>query len=207
MSAYYQTLLRLQGRGFEAGYTSEYDFSTTQRLTLLGLPLGVATGAGFNKLASLPGNYVGLAYVRALDSDAVGVEWGKGAKRQGYPWEDSLEASYPAGSRLPPRTQTFDYYVEETRLAISAKTLDTTTPSRVAAPSSVYSTLKSYINEMVRFTEDGSGRSGLVAQDIGARELQLAVPEATTLAQWNQINRAVQYGYQRGVSVKVTVLK
>lgn len=42
---------------------------------------------------------------------------------------------------------------------------------------------------------------------IKSRELQLAVPEKTTKAQWAQINRAIEYGKSNNVKVKVTQVK
>jgi hypothetical protein len=49
MSEYYQTLLKVQGRAEEAGYLSEYDWATTQRLTTLGIPLAEVGGAALIK--------------------------------------------------------------------------------------------------------------------------------------------------------------
>jgi hypothetical protein len=44
MSAYYQALLEIQHRGYEAGYLSEFDWATQQRLMVEGMALGAATG-------------------------------------------------------------------------------------------------------------------------------------------------------------------
>ena len=48
----------------------------------------------------------------------------------------------------------------------------------------------------------------ITARMITARELQLAVPRATTAAQWQQIERVIQYGRSqtRPVTVIVTVI-
>jgi hypothetical protein len=44
MSAYYQALLGIQHRGYEAGYLSEFEWATQQRLMVEGMALGAATG-------------------------------------------------------------------------------------------------------------------------------------------------------------------
>jgi filamentous hemagglutinin len=36
--------------------------------------------------------------------------------------------------------------------------------------------------------------------------LQVAIPKGTTTAQWEQINKAVQYGQGKGVTVKITTV-
>jgi len=122
------------------------------------------------------------------------------------PWENYLSSQLPAGSRLPPNFKTFDFYDEATKTAISAKTLDTTTLTKVANPSQVYSSLKSNIDATVKFTEYSLGRTTLSSSQITARELQVAIPKGTTTAQWEQIKRAVQYGQGKGVTVKITTV-
>ncbi|MFM5810057.1 hypothetical protein ACET6J_05160 [Aeromonas veronii] len=39
------------------------------------------------------------------------------------------------------------------------------------------------------------------------REIQIAVPANTTKIQWTEINRAIEYGKNQGVIVKVTQVK
>jgi len=56
MQFYYQTLLKLQGRAEEAGYVSEYSWTNTQRLSVLGLAMGEGIGAAWQ---------VGKGYVLA----------------------------------------------------------------------------------------------------------------------------------------------
>ncbi|WP_082045735.1 MULTISPECIES: hypothetical protein [Pseudomonas] len=50
------------------------------------------------------------------------------------PWEDYLGTQLPAGSLLPPNFKTFNFFDETTGIAISAKTLDTTTAAKLANP-------------------------------------------------------------------------
>ncbi len=141
-----------------------------------------------------------------VDRGTTGIEWGKGIQGQGMPWENYLSSQLPAGSRLPPNFKTFDFFDNASGVAISAKTLDTTTMAKIANPSQVYSSLKGNIDATVKFTEYSLGRTTLSSSQITARELQVAIPKGTTTAQWEQINRAVQYGQSKGVNVKITTV-
>jgi len=49
MKFYYQTLLKIQGRPGEAGYVYEYDWATTQRLAIVGMPLAEVGGTLVSK--------------------------------------------------------------------------------------------------------------------------------------------------------------
>ncbi|RMU70628.1 Filamentous hemagglutinin, intein-containing [Pseudomonas syringae pv. apii] len=140
----------------------------------------------------------------AIDRATTGIEWGKGIQGQGMPWEDYLGTQLPAGSRLPPNFKTFDFFDRTTGVATSAKTLDTTTAAKMANPSQVYSSLKGNIDTAAGFTEYGLKDVTVSSSQITSRELQVAVPKATTSAQWDQINRAIEYGQNKGVTVKIT---
>lgn len=140
----------------------------------------------------------------AVDRATTGIEWGKGIQGQGMPWEDYLGTQLPAGSRLPPNFKTFDFFDRMTGVATSAKTLDTATAAKMASPSQVYSSLKGNIDAAAGFTEYGLKDVTVSSSQITSRELQVAVPKATTSAQWDQINRVIEYGQSKGVTVKIT---
>jgi len=135
----------------------------------------------------------------------AGIIWGRGIQGQGMPWEDYLAGQLPAGSRLPANFKTFDFYDIDTGNAISAKTLNTTTASRVADPSKIYYSLKGNVDAIVNFDKPYT-LSGTTLDPalITSRELRVAVPVETTPAQWQHINRAIQYGQDNGVKVIVT---
>jgi contact-dependent growth inhibition (CDI) system restriction endonuclease-like protein len=99
--------------------------------------IGATSGQG------LPMNYETLV-------DA-GITWGRGIHRQGMPWENYLEKLMPMGSRLPKNHNVFDFRDRVTWEAVSAKTLDTTTSSRLVKPERVYYTLKKSIDAAVNF--------------------------------------------------------
>lgn len=143
-----------------------------------------------------------------VDNALVGVEWGKGIKRQGMPWEDHLAAEASrAGTRLPPNFKTFDFWDPASRVATSAKTLETISATKIANPASVYSSLKNNIRDTLRFEEATLKGVTLSREMIDRRVLEVAVPSGTTPAQWVQIRRAIEYGKSKGVEVRATVLK
>lgn len=175
-----------------------------------GSPDGAAVGGIAGSPSREPSsNEVGVAgrgVVTTVNQSLTGITWGKGIQGQGMPFEDYLANQLPAGTRLPPNFKTFDFFNEATGVATSAKTLDTTTSSRVSNPAQVYSSLKSNIDAAANFTGYTLQDVRLDAGKISSREIQVAVPKATTPAQWTQIEKAVQYGSQNGVKVKIIVV-
>lgn len=143
----------------------------------------------------------------SVAQSVTGIEWGKGIQGQGMPWEDYLATELPAGSRLPPNFPTFDYFDRDTGLAISGKTLDTTTAAKVNNPSQVYYSLKGNIDAAESFTGGELSGTEIVESQITAREVDVAIPANTTPAQWTQINRAIDYAKTKGVVLKITKIK
>jgi len=144
---------------------------------------------------------------QTLDQAKIGIEWGKGIQGQGMPWEEYLASELPSNSRLPPNFKTFDFYDPATGTAISAKTLDTTTAAKLANPSQVYSSLKGNIDAAAKFETYTLANVPLDGSMIATRELRVAVPAGTTSEQWAQINRAVEYGQSKGVTVIMSMVK
>ena len=203
----YQTAL--ESAGVDGATAAGVDF--THLLTQLALlPATVATGgaaAGYtvDKMAVLL-DKIGTA-AKTADVVDAGIQWGKGIQGQGMPWEDYLASQMSDGSRLPPNFKTFDFYDKATGVATSAKTLDTATPAKIADPSQVYYSLKGNIDTAVNFETTTLSGKTVNPADITARNLQVAVPANTTPAQWEQINKAIQYGQGQGVNVKITVVQ
>jgi hypothetical protein len=116
----------------------------------------------------------------------------------------------PAGTRLPRTFKTFDFFDPVTGTATSAKTLDTMTAVKIAKPEQVYYSLKENIDDVIAYKKTyGVKEFRVDPNQINVRELQFAVPQGTTAAQWEQIQRAISYA-QAGnprVNVKVTVVK
>lgn len=113
----------------------------------------------------------------------------------------------PLGSRLPPFFKTFDYFDRETGLAASAKTINTTTASRLANPEQIYYTLKGYVDAAVEFPGYTVGKVRVSAGQVSSKAIELAVPQGTTSAGWAQIAQAMDYALNNGVTLLVNVAK
>ncbi|MEO8380806.1 MAG: hypothetical protein ABI779_14170, partial [Acidobacteriota bacterium] len=137
----------------------------------------------------------------------AGVKWGKGIQAQGMPWENYLEKQMPPGSRLPKNYKAFDFFADETGVAISAKTLDTTTAAKLAKPEQVYTSLTRSVDAAANFTSYELKGVRLSSEMITVREVRVAVPSSTNRAQWAEIKKAVEYGRRQNIKVIVTVVK
>ena len=189
---------------YSTTYSGSFDGMAAQSLAdaLPLTPIGIGDiAAGLQALKGLGSTLFGTGVLDA------GIQWGKGIMGQGMPWEDFLATQMPSASRLPPNFKTFDFFDPASGSATSAKTLDTTTQARLANPTQVYSSLKTSIDAAANFPGYELSGVSLTPDMISSRSLQVAVPSATTPAQWQQINNAVQYGASKGVKVTVTVTK
>jgi filamentous hemagglutinin len=88
--------------------------------------------------------------------------------------------------------------------AISSKTLNTLTYSRITNPESIYGALKKYVDAAANYAERPRYSIDIKASRIRTKAIQLAVPGETSAEQWQYISRAVEYGRQKGVPVMVT---
>ncbi len=160
-----------------------------------GIAIGVAGGYAAGRLTVPRG---------PLD---VGIRWGAGIEGQGMPWENYLATQMPAGSRLVPNFKTFDFFDDVSGTAVSAKTLDTGTAARLARPEQIYSSLRGNIDAAADFTSYTLMRRTVSEDMIGARQVHVAVPAQTTSIQWQQIQRAIEYGQSRNVQVIITPVR
>jgi len=128
-----------------------------------------------------------------------------GIGAQGLPWEDFLEAQGGVGSRLPKNFKTFDFMDGETGVATSAKTLDTLTEARINKPKQIYNTLKGYIDKVDKFPGYALSDVTLSSENISSRVIQLAIPNGTNSAGWEQIDHAIDYAKKLNIKLKVTV--
>lgn len=135
-----------------------------------------------------------------VSASAIGLEWGEGNMKQGMPREDYVGTTLPADARLPKNFRTFDYYDHVTKTAVSAKSLDTQTASRLNNPKAVYYSIKGNIDTAANFKRAQLSGQVLNTSMISSKEIQLAVPASTTKAQWVEINR-------RSNMVRIGVLK
>jgi hypothetical protein len=165
---------------------------------------------GFSTAAGAGGDAVGAASV-ATDAATppvdAGIQWGAGIKAQGDPWEKYLAARMPPRSETPPNFRTFDFYDPATGTATSAKTLETFTLSRMESPVTLYKSLVKSIDAAADFPGASKGTFKLTPSQIKSRVVEVAIPSTTTPDQMEEINAAVRYGRQRGVTVNITRTK
>ena len=67
--------------------------------------------------------------------------------------------------------------------------------------------MKKNIDDMVKFEEYTLKGKSIISDMITSRELHVAVPLRTTLAQWQQIEKAMEYAGIKGVLIKITKAK
>uniref|UniRef100_UPI0036DB3D88 DUF637 domain-containing protein n=1 Tax=Photorhabdus sp. RM322S TaxID=3342825 RepID=UPI0036DB3D88 len=177
----------------------------------LGAVKGSTSGAAkLSKVISKdPHPTVDIRHVYRVEKDGSKTQmtWGEGNYKQGYPFEDFVATQMPKGTRLPEGFKTFDFYDQKTGIATSVKTLDTGTAARIKDPKQLYTSIKGNIDATVNFTEARLDKKVINAGMISQREVRIAVPKATTVDQWEQINRAISYGAEKNINVKITVVK
>ena len=170
-------------------------------------------GTGTPEAPALPEFGPSMAERAGVGAESVanaqaGIRWRRGIQDQGEPWEHNLRAEMPAGMEYFPRAKTWDFANPTTGDVISAKTLDTTTYNYRAFPERIFSRLKSYIDDAASYELATTRAAVRVPLDqISSREIQLAVPEETSPAQWERIIRAQRYSESRGVRFVVTRIK
>jgi filamentous hemagglutinin len=146
-----------------------------------------------------------------VSGESIGLSWSGNWFDRGYVFENYI-ASLPefALHRLPPKFKTFDFFDKSTRKAVSVKTLDTNTISRIANPDLVRHQVNGYINKMIDFERapyrNGTGKF-LENSEISSKELHMAIPANTSPIHMQQIMHSVQYGVDNGVKVIVIKVK
>lgn len=215
MKAYYEKA------GVDGAYYSGLEFGklATEAAGVLVGGAGIAKGAvklSTNTVKALEKAVVKNAHSLVDIRNVVRIEkngtktqmsWTEGNYKQGYPFEDYMVTQLPKGSRLPEGFKAFDFYDAKTKTAISVKTLNTNTPSRIKDPKQLYTSIKGNIDDVVKFQGDSKPGMMLEPSDITKREVVIAIPKSTSTPQWEQINKAIAYGSEKNVKVKITVVK
>ncbi|MDE1497343.1 DUF637 domain-containing protein, partial [Xenorhabdus bovienii] len=189
---------------------------TTKVIGMLAVVKGGASAvtnlSKFSRLKNVEG-IVTIKNIYRLEKNGskTPMSWTEGNYRQGYPFEDFVgkELKLPESARLPYGSETFDYFNRATGQAISVKTLNTTTVSRLQNPGQISSQLNGYINDMTKFerTTQGADELRITNNMIQQKTIHLAVPEKTTPAQWAEINKSISYATDKNIDIKVTVVR
>lgn len=142
--------------------------------------------------------------------DNPGIQWGRGIRQQGHPWERHLAERGDLGDWIEeraPNFKTFDFLDRDTGLATSAKTLDTRAVGYVRQPKRVFGTVKGHIDRIDQFVKYGIGEYRIRDGEIKYRRLELALPAETNSAQIDEINRARAYAESLGIEMEVTFVR
>ncbi|WP_413482323.1 DUF637 domain-containing protein [Morganella psychrotolerans] len=156
--------------------------------------------------------YADLNQVYAIDKSGnkVPMKWfpsGSGINQQGMPFEHYIGTQLPANSKLPDNFKTFDFYDSKNKTAISVKTINTQTDSRLRKPNAIKYTINGHVNDIIKFKEHEKSRMKLTSDIIDKKALYIGLPEKTTKEQWEGINSAIKNANEKNVDIKVTIIK
>lgn len=145
-----------------------------------------------------------------VDRETAGIVWGKGIKEQGIGqgntgWEKFNASQDPNATLLPPGSTGFDLFDEATGEAISAKTLNTKTMTRITKPQKIYEKVKEYVDDVLDY--ESLKKSDVDPELITSKTIQLAIPEQTSPEQWRYLLRAIIYGRDNSVKVVITRIR
>jgi hypothetical protein len=136
-----------------------------------------------------------------ISSDEAKIQW-DGGTNPGLQWEDYNELKYPELTRLAAGSKGFDFLNEPPGEAVSDKALDPLRYTYINKPSSIYSTVKKYINSVADYDQPRAWFD-LDPTTIKSRYIRLAVRNYITPAQWDYLYQAVLYARIRGVKIKI----
>lgn len=159
--------------------------------------VGAAVGASAAVVAGIPLSYTAPG----------AVQWGVNYS-QGVSWENYLQANQLASAtRLRAAFPVFDFFDSQSGTAISAKTINTAAKTYVETPTGIYSKLMGYVDNVTNFKSAPMGEDlgDLNSDMISSKKIMVAIPKNTTVAQFEQIERAVEDAKQAGVEIAVNV--
>lgn len=140
-----------------------------------------------------------------VDNNDAGVDWDSGMVDQGYPWQRYVEKQYPDAEHLADGAKTFDHFDHIVGEAISDKTLNTLTATYAMNPQKIYAKVSKYVDAAADYTPRAS--IDVDPSAINSRTIHIAIPEYTSSEQWGYLNKAIEYGRGRDVSVIVTRIR
>lgn len=157
-------------------------------------------------------SYADLNQIYTTDKkgNKIPMKWyqsGSSVNQQGMPFEHYIGTQLPPGSKLPDRFKTFDYYDSKDKIAISVKTINTQTDSRLNKPDTIKYTINGHVNKIAQFTDHIKEGTPLSTDDIKKRVLHIGLPEKTTSEQWKSINSAVKNANDKNIDIKITIIK
>ncbi len=149
-------------------------------------------------------------YTTDKKGNKIPMKWyqsGSSINQQGMPFEHYIGTQLPPGSKLPDGFKTFDYYDSKDRIAISVKTINTQTDSRLNKPDAIKYTINGHVNEIMKFSEDDKEGVSLKPNMINKKILHIGIPEKTTSEQWKSISSSVKNANDKNIEIKITIIK
>jgi len=178
----------------------------------------LATLRGIRRLIGSPGGRIdGLSDLRRAD----GTSWWSmnSPVIRGQEFEESLTRTppYDAYVHTPDNFGGVDWITPDGD-AIDTFTMDLSTPARTARPSTIYQPIKNKIDGLIRNFRNPLLRDGeinqqstnftVTADDIDTYSVEVWVPSGTITQEARQaIDRAIEYGRQQGVEVRIMELE
>jgi CDI toxin restriction endonuclease-like domain len=137
-----------------------------------------------------------------VSNDETRIGWGQGLKEQDGGWAPYISRQDPGVRLLRQGSTGFDLVRDGTGEAISAKTLDTVTVSRIKRPQQLFSTVKRYVHAAENYQP--RRYDDLDPEEIRSKTIQLAIPRYTSPAQWRYLELSIRYARERGISLVIT---
>lgn len=158
-----------------------------------------ANSAANNTNKKAPTELVGGKYFEKKSA------WGGAIGKQGKANEDQILKQDPDLIALPINFKTFDIYNWTTETAISAKTIDMNTASKILKPSQLFTTLQKYIDAAANFKTYTLKGQQLSEEIIRTRELNVALPSNVHFSNAPYLpalmQKTIEYGKAQGVNV------
>ena len=139
-----------------------------------------------------------------------GIVWGGPIREQGGPFEAFLDRSDDLGDWIERSSRnypTFDFFDREGGVATSAKTLNTNAVSYVDRPTRIFSRLTGVVDGMNAFENGGRRQYRLHSNMISETRLVLAVPQDANVDQIIQLQRAIEYADDNGVTLEMRFIR
>ena len=163
-----------------------------------------AVDVGQNETSAPEPENFGLGGV--VDAKTAKIKWNAGIRAAGIEVEEYVVENVPGANRLLPGSKVFDAAVEGTGEAISVKVLDPLGYSYTADPRRVFWRVKGYINTAINYSRQRV-LSDLDPNTIRSKTIQLFVRDHISSTQWENLQKAVEYGRSRNNPVSVVITK
>jgi hypothetical protein len=142
-------------------------------------------------------------YIEAPD---INIPYGFPINIQGAAFENAVAQTGVYGNFLGNASKTFDFFIPNSGLATSTKTINTLTDPKLATPLQVEAAAKKAINDAIHYVDRGGKfTSDIPANLITSKQVVIAVPAGTTPAQLAALNRAVDHGQLNKIVVKIVI--